>query len=119
MSGSEVENAFYPPSNIRKKSEDIMPHYEAIYTRINQEGSKANLYFMWLRYKREHPSSYQYTQFCHYFNQYVNTHHGAQNFRMAVERIPEECVYILTGVSGGRADRRTAKSMYHLSPLSV
>ena len=94
MPGSEVENAFYPPSNIRRKSEDIMPDYEAIYTRINQEGSKANLYFMWLRYKKEHPSGYQYTQFCHYFNQYVNTHHGSQNLRMAVERIPGERVYI-------------------------
>ena len=54
MPGSEVEASFYPPSNVRRKSEDIMPDYEAIYNRINQDGSKANLYFMWLRYKKEH-----------------------------------------------------------------
>ena len=94
MPGEEVEASFYPPSNVRRKSEDIMPDFEAIYTRINKEGSKANLYFMWLRYKKEHPSGYQYTQFCHYFNQYVSTHHGSQALRMAVERISGERVYI-------------------------
>ena len=35
MPGQEVENTFYPPSNIRRKSEDIMPDFEAIYDRIN------------------------------------------------------------------------------------
>ena len=94
MPGSEVEASFYPPSNIRRKSEDIMPDYGVIYDRIHREGSKANLYFMWLRYKKEHPSGYQYTQFCHYFNQYVTVHHGSQSLRMAVERIPGERVYI-------------------------
>lgn len=59
MSAEEVENTFYPPSNIRRKSEDIMPDFEAIYTRINQEGSKTNLYYMWLKYKKKHPSGYQ------------------------------------------------------------
>ena len=94
MPGSEVEASFYPPSNVRRKSEDIMPDFGAIYDRIHREGSKANLYFMWLRYKQEHPSGCQYTQFCHYFNQYVAAHHGSQSLRMAVERVPGERVYI-------------------------
>lgn len=94
MPAEEVEASFYPPSNVRRKSEDIMPDYKAIYDRIHREGSKANLYFLWLRYKQEHPSGYQYTQFCHYFNQYVSTHHGSQSLRMAVERIPGERMYI-------------------------
>ena len=67
MPAEEVEASFYPPSNVRRKSEDIMPDYETIYARLHREGSKANLYFLWLRYKQEHPSGYQYTQFCHYF----------------------------------------------------
>ena len=58
MPGEEVEASFYPPSNIRRKSEDIMPDFEAIYNRINQEGSKANLCYMWLKYKKAHPSGY-------------------------------------------------------------
>ena len=87
MPGEAIEATFYPPSNIRRKSENIMPDFEEIYSRINREGSKANLYYMWLKYKKDHPSGYQYTQFCHYFNQYVRTHHGSQDLRMAVERI--------------------------------
>ena len=81
MPGSEVEASFYPPSNIRRKSEDIMPDFGTIYDRIHREGSKANLYFMWLRYKQEHPSGYQYTQFCHYFNRTARTAHPKQAVR--------------------------------------
>ena len=80
MPAEEVEASFYPPSNVRRKSEDIMPDYEAIYDRLHREGSKANLYFLWLRYKQEHPSGYQYTQFCHYFNRYVSTAMGPRAF---------------------------------------
>ncbi len=94
MPSEAVEASFYPPANIRRKAENIMPDFEAIYERINRNGSKANLYYMWLKYKEEHPSGYQYTQFCHYFNQYVKTHHGSRDLSMAVERIPGERVYI-------------------------
>lgn len=94
MSAAEVETVFYPPENIRRKSEDIMPDFGAIHARIMQEGSKANLYYLWLKYKKEHPSGYQYTQFCHYYNEYLNAHHGARELRMAVERVPGERVYI-------------------------
>ena len=58
LSATDVESAFYPPDNIRRKAEDVMPNYEAIYERIMRDGSKANLYFMWLKYKQEHPCLY-------------------------------------------------------------
>src|SRR5699024_1405244 len=58
LSATDVESAFYPPDNIRRKAEDVMPNYEAIHERIMRNGSKANLYFMWLKYKQEHPSGY-------------------------------------------------------------
>ena len=51
MAPAEVENKFYPPENVRRKDESIMPDFAAIYERITRSGSKANLYFMWLRYK--------------------------------------------------------------------
>ena len=70
MAPAEVENKFYPPENVRRKDESIMPDFAAIYGRITRSGSKANLYFMWLRYKKEHPTGYQYTQFCRYYNEY-------------------------------------------------
>ena len=91
---SEVEAIFYPPENIRRKSEDIMPDFEAIHARIVKDGSKANLYYMWLKYKQEHPSGYQYTQFCHNYNHYLDTHYGSRELRMAVERIPGERIYL-------------------------
>ena len=46
MDPSEVEMAFYPPENIRRKDESVMPDYAIIYDRIMRDGSKANLYFM-------------------------------------------------------------------------
>lgn len=94
MDPSDVEAAFYPPENIRRKDESVMPDYAVIHDRIMREGSKANLYFMWLKYKQEHPSGYQFTQFCHYYNEYVDKNHGSDKLRMAVERIPGEKVYI-------------------------
>ena len=63
MSAADVEATFYPPENIWRKSEDIMPDFEMIHARLMQQGSKANPYYMWLKYKKEHPSGYQYTQF--------------------------------------------------------
>ena len=71
LSVTDVESAFYPPDNIRRKAEDVMPDFAAIHERIMRDGSKANLYFMWLKYKQEYPSGYQYTQFCHHYNQYL------------------------------------------------
>ncbi len=94
MSPEEIETAFYPPENTRRKDESVMPDYSTIYDRIMKEGSRANLYFMWLKYKKEHPSGYQYTQFCHYFNLYVEKNYGSGEVSMAVERVPGEKVYI-------------------------
>ena len=94
MDSSEVETLFYPPENIRRKEASVMPDYAAIHDRVTREGSKANLYFMWLRYKQEHPSGYQFTQFCHYYNKYVEKNYGSDKLRMVVERIPGEKVYI-------------------------
>ena len=94
MAPSDVEAIFYPPENIRRKDESIMPDYGAIYDRITKSGSKANLYFMWLRYKKAHPTGYQYTQFCRYYNEYVALHYGAKNLSMVVERVPGEKLYI-------------------------
>ena len=94
MKPEDVEAIFYPPENVRRKDESIMPDYGAIHERITRSGSKANLYFMWLRYKKEHPSGYQYTQFCRYYNEYVSKNYGSKNLSMVVERIPGERMYI-------------------------
>lgn len=94
MSPSEVEEIFYPPENIRRKDVSIMPDYQLIYDRLTAPGSKANLFYLWLKYKKECPSGYQYTQFCAYFKRFVEKHYGSEAVSMVVERIPGERIYI-------------------------
>ncbi len=94
MPAEEVEKLFYPPENIRRKDVALMPDYQAIYDRLNQPGSKANLFYLWLKYKKECPAGYQYTQFCEYFKRFVSKNYGAEAVSMVVERIPGEKVYI-------------------------
>lgn len=94
MEPDEVVNLFYPPENIRKKDSLLMPDYQAIYDRLNAPGSKANLFYLWLNYKKENPAGYQYTQFCLYFKRFLKKNYGSDAVSMAVERIPGEKVYI-------------------------
>ncbi len=94
MSAEDVENLFYPPENIRRKDTSVMPDYQAVYDRLFTSGSKANLFYLWLKYKKEHPSGYQYTQYCHYFKKFVEKYYGSEEVSMVVERVPGEKVYI-------------------------
>lgn len=94
MSPSEVEELFYPPENIRGKDSSVMPDYQAIYDRLAAPGSKANLFYLWLKYKQDCPSGYQYTQFCEHFKRFVEKNYGSDAVSMVVERIPGERVYI-------------------------
>ena len=94
MPAEEVEELFYPPDNIRRKDVSVMPDYQAVYDRLMKPGSKANLFYLWLKYKKECPSGYQYTQYCHYFKRFVEKNYGSDAVSMVVERIPGEKVYI-------------------------
>lgn len=94
MSAEEVENLFYPPENILRKDVSLMPDYSSVYERLNAPGSKANLFYLWLKYKEKCPCGYQYTQYCHHFKLYVEKNYGAEAVKMVVERIPGEKVYI-------------------------
>ena len=49
---------------------------------------------MWLKYKKECPSGYQYTQYCHHFKKFIENNYGSEAVSMVVERIPGEKVYI-------------------------
>lgn len=94
MAPTEVEELFYPPENIRRKDSSVMPDYQQIYDRLSAPGSKANLFYLWLKYKKECPSGYQYTQFCEHFKRFVVKNYGSDAVSMVVERIPGEKVYI-------------------------
>ena len=94
MTPEDVEILFYPPENIRRKDVSVMPDYQAVYDRLSTPGSKANLFYLWLKYKTECPSGYQYTQYCHHFKKFVEKNYGSEAVSMVVERIPGEKVYI-------------------------
>lgn len=94
MDPREVERFFYPPENIKRKDESLMPNYQAVYDRLNEPDSNANLFYLWLKYKKEHPSGYQYTQYCAYFKRFVAENYGSNDVRMVVERIPGEKLFI-------------------------
>ena len=94
MSPEEVENLFYPPENIRRKDVSVMPDFQAVFERLSMPGSKANLFYLWLKYKKECPSGYQYTQYCHYFKKFIEKNYGSEAVSMVVERVPGEKVYI-------------------------
>lgn len=93
MEPDKVEEAFYPPDNLRRK--DIpLPDYQLIYDRLTAKGSKANLFYQWVDYKKDNPNGYQYTQFVHHFHEFVERNCGSEKVSMAVERIPGERIYI-------------------------
>lgn len=94
LSPSEVEELFYPPENVRRKDSSVMPDYQLIYNRLSTPGRKANLFYLWLKYKQDCPSGYQYTQFCAHFKRFVEKNYGSDAVSMIVERIPGERVYI-------------------------
>ena len=71
-----------------------MPDYQLIYDRLTAKGSKANLFYQWVDYKKDNPDGYQYTQFVHYFHDFVDHNYGSKQVSMPVERIPGERVYI-------------------------
>lgn len=94
MSPTEVEELFYPLENIRRKDSSVMPDYQEIYSRLSAPGSKANLFYLWLKYKKDCPSGYQYTQFCEHFKRFIVKNYGSDAVSMVVERILGEKVYI-------------------------
>ena len=93
MDTDKVEKIFFPPESSRR-SEIPLPDYDAIYQRKNAKGSKANLFFLWKEYKKEHPNGYQYTQFVEHYNRYVKEKYGVVDVSMAVNRVPGERMYI-------------------------
>ena len=93
MEPKKLENAFYPPENLRRK--DIpMPDYQAIHERMLAMGRRADLAFLWLEYKEAHPDGYQQTQFYKYYAEYLKENFGTESASMPVERIPGEKMYI-------------------------
>lgn len=89
----EVVNLFYPEDDMRRKDVPL-PDYEKCYQRILSGKGRITLSYLWYEYKEEHPDGYQFTQFCEYYNRYLEKEHPGRKARMAVERVPGEKIYI-------------------------
>ena len=69
MSPKLVEEAFYPPENLRHA-------------------------FLWLEYKESNPDGYQLSQFYELYRRFLRENFGQEKVKMPVERIPGERMYI-------------------------
>ena len=67
MPASKVVDLIYPKENLRHK--DIpLPDFEKIHEQMIQMGKHADLSFLWIDYKKEHPNGYQLVDFKPYRN---------------------------------------------------
>lgn len=93
MEPAKVVALFYPQENLRRK--DIpMPDFQYYYDRIHEKGSKVNIAYCWIEYKRNFPEGYEASQFYEYYSRFVAENYGSREVSMAVERIPGERMYI-------------------------
>lgn len=95
MSPKEVENLFYPQTNLQRKDAPL-PDFQYYYDRIHSSGSRMNISFCWLDYKEKNPNGYEKSQFYEYFNRFIAENYGGQKISMAVNRVPGEKMYTTT-----------------------
>ena len=93
MDPREVEELFFPQANLKRKAVP-MPDFQLYYDRIHSKGSKVNLSYCWIEYKKAHPDGYEQSQFYEYYNRFVTDKYGGADAKMPVERIPGEKMYI-------------------------
>ncbi len=93
MGPSAVEELIYPPQNLQRKEVPV-PDFQYYYDRIHEEGSKVNIAYCWIEYRKEHPDGYGQSQFYEYYNRFVEKNYGARDVKMPVERVPGERMYI-------------------------
>lgn len=92
MPPKAVEEAFYPPENLRRTAKP-QPDFFKIHARMAAM-EHPNLAFLWLEYKEEHPNGYQLSQFYELYRAFLAENYGQASVTMPVERIPGERMYI-------------------------
>lgn len=93
MPASKLVDLIYPKENLRHK--DIpLPDFEKIHEQMIQMGKHADLSFLWIDYKKEHPNGYQLAQFYKLYRDFLVDTYGTSKTSMPVERIPGEKMYI-------------------------
>ena len=93
MPASKVVDLIYPKENLRHK--DIpLPDFGKIHEQMVQMGKHADLSFLWIDYKKEHPNGYQLAQFYKLYRDFMVDTYGTSKTSMPVERIPGEKMFI-------------------------
>lgn len=93
MPPAKVVDLIYPKENLRHK--DIpLPDFEKTHEQMIQMGKHADLSFLWIDYKKEHPNGYQLAQFYKLYRDFMVDTYGTSKTSMPVERIPGEKMYI-------------------------
>ena len=116
MPPAKVVDLIYPKENLRHK--DIpLPDFEKIHEQMIQMGKHADLSFLWIDYKKEHPNGYQLAQFYKLYRDFMVDTYGTSKTSMPVERIPGEKMYIdwvrrPAGTATGHSNWRTWDSSH-------
>ena len=93
MPALKVVDLIYPKENLRHK--DIpLPDFGKIHEQMVQMGKHADLSFLWIDYKKEHPNGYQLAQFYKLYRDFMVDTYGTSKTSMPVERIPGEKMFI-------------------------
>ena len=75
MPPAKVVDLIYPKENLRHK--DIpLPDFEKIHEQMIQMGKHADLSFLWIDYKKEHPNGYQLAQFYKLYGDFMVDTYG-------------------------------------------
>ena len=93
MNPHTVEELIYPPDNLQRKKVP-QPDFQYYYDRIHAKGSKANIAYFWIEYKKEHPDGYEQSRFYELYKEFEKKYYGHGDTKMPVERVPGEKLYI-------------------------
>lgn len=93
MEPKQVEELFYPTDSHQRKNIPL-PDFQYFYDRIHSNGSKVNIAYCWMEYRKNEPNGYGQSQFYDLYSRYVAEHYGKSDVKMAVERVPGEKMYI-------------------------
>ena len=87
-------NYYYVVNSVVGVMNIPLPDFEKIHEQMIQMGKHADLSFLWIDYKKEHPNGYQLAQFYKLYRDFMVDTYGTSKTSMPVERIPGEKMYI-------------------------
>jgi len=69
MDDARLERLLFPPTSLTPSSERPLPDWLDIHNELRRKG--VTLALLWQEYKAQHPTGYQYSQFCYWYRQWA------------------------------------------------